>query len=387
MAILTPAETASATVPTTPAAATPTVATAEAARASATRAVTSVKTRTAAVGSTARTTTGSVAESTAGRDVPALMLSGVGKRYPKFQLNDVSFTLPRGYIMGFIGPNGAGKSTTIKIIMNMVRKAAGTVKVLGLDHVAFETEVKRHVGYLGEEPHFYEEVTPAWLGGFVGKYYPTWDARLYKATLERFGIEQSKRVKTLSKGMKVKLGLALALSHRPELLILDEPTSGLDPVIRHDVLAELMSVIQDERRSVFFSTHITQDVEKIADYVTFINNGRVVISDVKDDVLARWKRVSFPLPLRPEGRGASDPAGLEADVAEARANVEQAMRGALGRAFAAHKIEGLTFTGITCAYSEDVAREVGHLAGTRPRVLPVSLDDILVAIVRGSEAC
>ncbi|MCR4402900.1 MAG: ABC transporter ATP-binding protein [Firmicutes bacterium] len=320
-------------------------------------------------------------------DAPALALSGVGKRYPKFELKEVSFVLPRGYIMGFIGPNGAGKSTTIKIIMNMVRKSAGTVAVLGLDHVTCETEVKRHIGYLGEEPHFYQEVTPAWLGAFVAKYYPTWDGRLYASTLERFGIERSKPVKSLSKGMKVKLGLALALSHRPELLILDEPTSGLDPVVRHDVLSELMSVIQDERRSVFFSTHITQDVEKVADYVTFINEGKVVISDVKDDVLARWKRVSFPLPLLPEDGGARDPAHLERAVAEARAKVERAVRGTLGRAFAAHKIEDLTFTGITSAFSEDVEREIRSLAGTKPRVLPVSLDDILVAIVRGNEAC
>ncbi|MGE5588120.1 MAG: ABC transporter ATP-binding protein [Clostridia bacterium] len=336
---------------------------------------------------TAATTVAVRAKGPGEADAPALMLSGVGKRYPKFELKDVSFVLPRGYIMGFIGPNGAGKSTTIKIVMNMVRKAAGIVKVLGLDHVAFEIEVKRHIGYLGEEPHFYQEVTPAWLGAFVAKYYPTWDDRFYSATLERFGIDRSKPVKSLSKGMKVKLGLALALSHRPELLILDEPTSGLDPVVRHDVLAELMSVIQDERRSVFFSTHITQDVEKVADYVTFINEGRVVISDVKDDVLARWKRVSFPLPLPPETKGASDPAGLEAAVAEARTKVELAMKGALGRAFAAHKIDGLTFTGITCAFSEDVEKEVWHLSGTRPRVLPVSLDDILVAIVRGNEGC
>jgi len=320
-------------------------------------------------------------------EAPALMLSAVGKRYPKFELKDVSFVLPRGYIMGFIGPNGAGKSTTIKIVMNMVRKSRGTVKVLGLDHVAFETEVKRHVGYLGEEPHFYEEVSPAWLGGFVGKYYPTWDAGFYRATLRRFGIEPSKPVKALSKGMKVKLGLALALSHKPELLILDEPTSGLDPVVRHDVLAELMSVIQDEKRSVFFSTHITQDVEKVADYVTFINEGRVVISDVKDDVLARWKKVSFPLPLPPYARGASDPARIELGLAEARERVERAMRGALGKAFASHKIDGLTFTGITRAFSGDVEREISQLAETRPRVIPVSLDEILVAIVRGSETC
>ncbi|MGE5594302.1 MAG: ABC transporter ATP-binding protein [Betaproteobacteria bacterium] len=332
-------------------------------------------------------TAAAVAKGARQPEAPALVLSAVGKKYPKFELKDVSFVLPRGYIMGFLGPNGAGKSTTIKIVMNMVRKSGGTVKVLGLDHVAFETEVKRHVGYLGEEPHFYQEVTPAWLGGFVGKYYPTWDARLYRATLKRFGIEPSKPVKALSKGMKVKLGLALALSHRPELLILDEPTSGLDPVVRHDVLAELMSVIQDEERSVFLSTHITQDVEKVADYVTFINEGRVVISDVKDDVLARWKRVSFPLPLPPEARGASDPARLESAVAEARERVERAMEGVLGRAFAAHKIDGLTFTGITKAFSGDVEREISHLAGTRPRVVPVSLDDILVAIVRGSEGC
>ncbi|MEW6228267.1 MAG: AAA family ATPase, partial [Bacillota bacterium] len=119
-----------------------------------------------------------------------------------------------------------------------------------------------------------------WFGGFVSKYYPTWDQGYYRSALERFGIAPSKKVKNLSKGMKVKLGLALALSHRPELLILDEPTSGLDPVIRHDVLDELLSVIQDERRSVFFSTHITQDVERVADYVTFINDGRIVMSDV-----------------------------------------------------------------------------------------------------------
>ncbi|MFZ5925268.1 MAG: ABC transporter ATP-binding protein [Bacillota bacterium] len=320
-------------------------------------------------------------------DGPALRLSGVRKRYPKFELKDVSFTLPRGYIMGFIGPNGSGKSTTIKVIMNMVRKSGGTVEVLGLDHKAHEEEVKRHVGYVGEEPHFYEEMTPAWFGGFVSKYYPTWDQGYYRSALERFGIDPSKTVKTLSKGMKVKLGLALALSHRPELLILDEPTSGLDPVIRHDVLDELLSVIQDERRSVFFSTHITQDVEKVADYVTFINDGQIVISDVKDDVLARWKRVSFPLPVAQglrENPGISD---LEAQVAEAKARVEKAMEQGLGKAFAAYKIEGLTFTGITGGFSEVLESSIARLVGTRPRVQPVSLDDVLLATVRGNDAC
>lgn len=318
----------------------------------------------------------------------ALKLHGVCKSYPKFELKDVTFSLPRGFIMGFIGPNGAGKTTTIKIIMNMVRKSRGKVEALGLDHMIHEREVKHRIGYLGEEPRFYEEMTPAWFGGFVSKYYPTWDMTYFNSTLDRFQIDPAKRVKNLSKGMKVKLGLALALSHKPELLILDEPTSGLDPVIRRDVLDELMSVIQDEKRSVFFSTHITQDIERIADYVTFINQVRIVESDIKDDLPARWKWVSFPLPIRTgEAKGSFEARNLEADVARAKAYVEAMLERELKGVFVGHKIEGLTFSGITCAYSTDLESKVAQLVGSRPRVAPVTLDDILVATVRGNNAC
>ncbi len=318
----------------------------------------------------------------------ALMLRGVCKSYPKFELKDVTFSLPRGFIMGFIGPNGAGKTTTIKIIMNMARKSRGTVEALGLDHRLYEKEVKRRIGYVGEEPRFYEEMTPLWFEGFVSKYYPTWDKAYFDATLDRFGIDPAKRVKDLSKGMKVKLGLALALSHKPELLILDEPTSGLDPVIRRDVLDELMSVIQDEKRSVFFSTHITQDIERIADYVTFIHEGRIVESDVKDDILGRWKSISFPLPVRTgEAQGSLGVRDLEADVAKATAYVERLLDQELQGVFIGHKIEGLTFSGITSAFSSTLESKVTQLVGSRPRVAPVSLDDILVFIVRGNNAC
>lgn len=318
----------------------------------------------------------------------ALRLQGVCKSYPKFELEDVTFSLPRGFIMGFIGPNGAGKTTTIKIIMNMARKSRGTVEVLGLDHRLYEKEVKRHIGYVGEEPRFYEEMTPVWFEGFVSKYYPTWDKAYFNDTLDRFGIHPLKRVKELSKGMKVKLGLALALSHKPELLILDEPTSGLDPVIRRDVLDELMSVIQDEKRSVFFSTHITQDIERIADYVTFIHEGRIVESDVKDDILGRWKSISFPLPVRTgEVQGGLGARDLEADVAKATAYVERLLGEELKGVFLAHKIEGLTFSGITSAFSSALEGKVTQLVGSWPRVAPVGLDDIMVAIVRGNNEC
>ncbi len=318
----------------------------------------------------------------------ALALRGVCKSYPKFELKDVTFSLPRGYIMGFIGPNGAGKTTTIKIIMNMARKSGGTVEVLGLDHRIHEEEIKRRIGYLGEEPCFYEEMTPLWFGGFVSKYYPTWDKAYFRATLDRFGIDPLKRVKDLSKGMKVKLGLALALSHKPELLILDEPTSGLDPVVRRDVLDELMSVIQDEKRSVFFSTHITQDIERIADYVTFIHEGRIVESDVKDDILGRWKSISFPLPVRMgEAQGSFGAGNLEAQVAKATAYVEKLLDHELKGVFMGHKIEGLTFSGITSVFSSSLEDKIAQLVGSMPRVAPVNLDDILVAVVRGNDVC
>jgi len=319
----------------------------------------------------------------------ALMLRGVSKKYPKFELKDVTFSLPRGFIMGFIGPNGAGKTTTIKIIMNMVRKSKGTVMALGLDHIIHEKEVKRRIGYVGEEPRFYEEMTPLWFERFVSKYYPTWDKAYFVATLDRFGIDPTKRVKDLSKGMKVKLDLALALSHKPELLILDEPTSGLDPVVRRDVLDELMSVIQDEKRSVFFSTHITQDIERIADYVTFIHQGQIVESDVKDDILGRWKLISFPLPIR-QGKVQDALSGggwdLESDVKEAADRIERMLDHELKGVFVESKIEGLTFSGITSAFSSALEDKIAQLAGNRPRVAPVSLDDILVAIVRGNNA-
>lgn len=223
----------------------------------------------------------------------AIETKGLCRSLGRFSLQNINLELPRGYIMGFIGPNGAGKSTTIKLLMNLLRPDSGQVRILGRDYHHDSNEIKSRVGYVGEEQWFYEESSVAWTGEFVSRYYPNWDERQFAELLGKFGIERSKRIKQLSKGMRVKLALALALAHNPELLIMDEPTSGLDPLVRKEVLQELLAVMQDERRSVFFSSHITEDLEKVADYVTFINGGQVILAGEKDDLEDRYRSVRF----------------------------------------------------------------------------------------------
>ncbi len=225
----------------------------------------------------------------------AIETKGLCRQLGRFSLQNVNLQLPRGYIMGFVGPNGAGKGTTIKLLMNLLRPDSGQIRVLGRDYQRDGNEIKSRVGYVGEEQWFYEESTVAWTGEFVSRYYRSWDERQFAELLSKFNIDRSKRIKQLSKGMRVKLALALALAHRPELLIMDEPTSGLDPLVRKEVLQELLAVMQDERRSVFFSSHITEDLEKVADYVTFINGGQVILTGEKDDLEDRYQSVRFPI--------------------------------------------------------------------------------------------
>ncbi len=220
-----------------------------------------------------------------------LEISNLRKEYKEFTLNNVSLTLPRGYIMGLIGPNGAGKSTTIKAIMNLINCDSGRIKLFGLDYENSEEDIKNKIGYVGEEQFFYEDMNVKWMEKFISQHYRQWNRDEFYALLERFNVSPTKKVKELSKGMRVKLSLALALAHNPELLILDEPTSGLDPVIRSEILSILLEVIQDENKSVLFSTHITEDVEKIADYVTYLIDGKIVLSSQKDELLEKWKTI------------------------------------------------------------------------------------------------
>lgn len=209
-----------------------------------------------------------------------LRVDGLVKRYGDFALKEITFSLPRGYIMGIVGQNGAGKSTTIKCIMDLISFEAGSISLFGEDCCQqSEESLKERIGYVSEELNFYEEFTVSYTGKFVGSLYSSWNKKLFTSLLDKFGVPLTKKVKELSRGMKVKLSLALALAHEPELLLLDEPTSGLDPVVRSELLDILREWIQDGRCSVLFSSHITSDIEKIADYITVLHEGRIVLSE------------------------------------------------------------------------------------------------------------
>jgi ABC-2 type transport system ATP-binding protein len=223
------------------------------------------------------------------------------KSYKEFTLDDVSLSVPKGAIQGLIGPNGAGKTTTIKILMNQIRAEKGDVNILGLHYPAGEKAIKNRVGFVGEEQFFYVHKTVGWTGRFVAQYYSRWDENRFDSLLTRFKISRTKRTRELPKGMKVKLAFALALAHDPELLILDEPTSGLDPVIRRELLDLLREACRDEGKGVLISSHITDDLARIADYITFMNEGRIVLCAPKDDLLANWKKIHFRQDALPDG--------------------------------------------------------------------------------------
>jgi ABC-2 type transport system ATP-binding protein len=220
-----------------------------------------------------------------------LEIEHLSKHYPGFSLRDVNISLESGYIMGFIGPNGAGKTTTIKLIMNLIRRDAGAIRVFGLDNLRDEVQVRERIGFVYEENYYYEDMTINELRRIIKPFYQQWDDQVFHSYLERFELPAKKKIKDLSRGMKMKLSLAVALSHHADLIIMDEPTSGLDPVFRSELLEILTGIIQDENKGIFFSTHITTDLDKVADYITFIHQGKVVLSDAKDSILEQYALV------------------------------------------------------------------------------------------------
>ncbi len=217
-----------------------------------------------------------------------LSVKNLSKDYGSFKLEDVGFVLPKGSIMGLVGENGAGKSTTINLILNLVKKDAGEVSVFGLDHIAHEKEIKKQVGVVLDESSFHDTLNALRISKIMGNLFESWDEALYRHYLEIFKLPEKKTVKEYSRGMKMKLSIAAALSHRPKLLLLDEATSGLDPVVRNEILDILLEFIQDEEHAVLLSSHITSDLERISDYITFIHNGKIIFSKPKDVLLESY---------------------------------------------------------------------------------------------------
>ncbi len=215
----------------------------------------------------------------------AIEIKGLTKKYDGFTLDNVSFNVPKGSIMGFIGQNGAGKTTTIRALLGIIRFDSGSINMLGLDNREHEYEIKEQIAAVFDELPFQEMFTAKQLSIMMGGIYRDWDKVTFEKYLDRFQLPARKKCGKFSKGMKMKLQIAAALSHNAKLLIMDEATTGLDPVVRNEILDIFREYLHDEERSILMSSHITSDLEKIADSVTFIDKGKLLLSGYKDDVL------------------------------------------------------------------------------------------------------
>lgn len=218
-----------------------------------------------------------------------LEISGLNKSYKDFSLTDVSFTLPEDCITGFIGINGAGKTTTIRTILGLTQKSSGTIKLFGKNIETNEQELKNRIGVVLDDGRFYDELTMAEMKSIIAPAYSKWNEKDYKEYMDRFSLNPKQKIITLSKGMRMKFALTLALSHEAELLIMDEPTSGLDPLIRSQLLEIMRDYMKKGGRGVFFSTHITSDLEKVADMLILINNGKILFEQEKDILMDSFR--------------------------------------------------------------------------------------------------
>ncbi len=223
----------------------------------------------------------------------AIEIRGLSKKYKNrnstnFKLDNISLDLPYGCIMGLIGENGAGKSTTIKLILDIIKRDAGSIKIFGEEVNPSSNKTKNDIGVVLDEPCFSDSLNAAEVGKIMAKTYDNWNNEKYYELLKQFDIAPKKKFKSLSKGMKIKLSIAVALSHNAKLLILDEPTNGLDPVIRSEIVSIFNEFTRDPMKSVLISSHIVSDLEKLCDYVAFISRGKVILCDEKDRLLERY---------------------------------------------------------------------------------------------------
>ncbi len=220
-----------------------------------------------------------------------LEIQKLRKNYGDFVLQDVTFSLPEGYIMGLIGPNGAGKTTIIKLIMNLIIRHGGKINIFGKDNLEHEVEIKSRIGFVYDNPNYYDHLNLKQIKNIIRPFYKDWDEQVFINLVDQFELPLKKSIKKFSRGMVMKAAIAIALSHHADLIIMDEPTSGLDPVFRRELLDLLYQLLQSEKKSILFSTHITSDLERIADYITFINHGKIVFSKSKDDVFENYALV------------------------------------------------------------------------------------------------
>ncbi|MBD2860621.1 ABC transporter ATP-binding protein [Paenibacillus oceani] len=216
---------------------------------------------------------------------PVMEVEGLNKNLGGFELRDVSFSLPEGCITGFIGVNGAGKTTTIKSILGLIPNDSGEVRMFGKTMEKHARELKNRIGIVFDEGYFYEDLTMAEMKSVLAPAYSTWDNAAFSRHMERFGLHPAHKISTLSKGNRMKFAIALALSHHADLLIMDEPTSGLDPLVRSEIMEIMLEYMKEDGKSVFFSTHITSDLDKIADMLILIDKGRLIFNEDKDLLL------------------------------------------------------------------------------------------------------
>lgn len=222
-----------------------------------------------------------------------LEVNGLTKSYPAFQLEGVSFSVAKGSIMGFIGKNGAGKTTTLKSLLNLVHPNSGSIRFFGLEFLSQEKEIKQRIGYAAGEIDYYPKKKIGTILKYTKPFFKNWDDGVCRQYLKLFELDENKRLNELSCGMRVKFNLLLALSHHAELLLLDEPTSGLDPVSRDDLLNVFLA-LRDEGISILFSTHITSDLDKCADEITYIQKGKIIETGGMEKFVGKYRIVSIP---------------------------------------------------------------------------------------------
>lgn len=284
----------------------------------------------------------------------AFTLTDVVKTYPGFQLGPLSLDLEPGRVLGYVGPNASGKTTTFHCMMGLDRIKAGKIEIFGRETSPHRPAWKADIGYVGDLHVFHEGWTADKNLRFRSQFYPDWSASLAHDLAKRFGLPLDRKAKELSTGNRVKLSLVAALAHSPKLLLLDEPTSGLDPVARREVLDTLFEVLEDGERSIFYATHILSDIARLADEIAFLSDGKIIQRSRKDDLLEKWRRISFV--------SEKSDIPLEAVVA--------------------HEQEGTSHRIV----SSDAARTVARLAGAGiadTEQTRMTIDDIAVEILKG----